>query len=40
MAFNYGDPEFKTFLEAVVADMQDQIAAALVKYSDPKYIKQ
>ena len=39
MAFNYGDPEFKTFLEAVVADMQDQIAAALVKYSDPKYIK-
>ena len=40
MAFNYGDPEFKTFLEAVVADMQDQIAASLVKYSDPQYIKQ
>jgi ABC-type amino acid transport substrate-binding protein len=40
MAFNYGDPEFKTFLEAVVADMQDQIQASMVKYSDPKYIKQ
>ena len=40
MAFNYGDPAFKTFLEAVVADMQDQIAASLVKYSDPQYIKQ
>ena len=40
MAFNYGDPEFKTFLEAVVAAMQDQIAASLVKYSDPQYIKQ
>ena len=40
MAFNYGDPEFKTFLEAIVADMQDQIEASMVKYSDPKYIKQ
>ena len=40
MAFNYGDPEFKTFLEAVVADMQDQIEASMVKYSDPQYIKQ
>ena len=40
MAFNYGDPEFKAFLESIVADMQDQIAASLVKYSDPRYIKQ
>ena len=40
MAFNYGDPEFKSMLEAIVADMQDQIAASMVKYSDPQYIKQ
>ena len=40
MAFNYGDPEFKAMLEAIVADMQDQIAASMVKYSDPQYIKQ
>ena len=40
MAFNYGDPEFKAMLEAVVADMQDQIEASMVKYSDPQYIKQ
>lgn len=40
MAFNYGDPEFKTMLEAIVADMQDQISASMVKYSDPQYIKQ
>ena len=39
MAFNYGDPEFKAFLEAVVADMQDQVAASLVKHSAPEYIK-
>ncbi len=40
MAFNYGDPEFKAMLEAIVADMQDQIEASMVKYSDPQYIKQ
>ncbi len=40
MAFNYGDPEFKALLEAIVADMQQQIEAAMVKYSDPSYIKQ
>ena len=40
MAFNYGDPEFKAMLEAIVADMQDQISASMVKYSDPQYIKQ
>ncbi len=40
MAFNYGDPEFKTFLEAVVADMQDQIDDAIVKYSASSYMKQ
>ena len=40
MAFNYGDPEFKAMLEAIVADMQGQIEASMVKYSDPQYIKQ
>ena len=40
MAFNYGDAEFKSFLERVVADMQNQIATSLVKFSDPKYMKQ
>ena len=40
MAFNYGDAEFKSFLEAVVADMQPQIDAAIVKYSSTAYMKQ
>ena len=39
MAFNYGDAELKTFLEAVVAEMQGQIQASMVKYSDPKYME-
>lgn len=33
MAFNYGDPELKKFLEAVVADMKPQIDASIIKYS-------
>ena len=40
MAFNYGDAELKSFLEAVVADMQPQIDQAIVKYSGTKYMKQ
>lgn len=40
MAFNYGDAELKSFLEAVVADMQPQIDQAIVKYSATKYMKQ
>ena len=32
MAINYGDPEFKKFLEAVVADMKPQIKASLIKH--------
>lgn len=40
MAFNYGDAQFKSFLEAVVADMKSDIEAAIVKYSAPKYMKQ
>lgn len=40
MAFNYGDPEFKKFLEAVVTDMQDQIKASIVKYSSLEYMLQ
>ncbi len=38
MAFNYGDPEFKKFLEAVVADMQAQINASIIKYSAIEYM--
>jgi len=32
MAINYGDLEFKKFLEAVVADMKPQIKASLIKH--------
>ncbi|MBI3455056.1 MAG: transporter substrate-binding domain-containing protein [Candidatus Rokubacteria bacterium] len=38
MAFNYGDPELKKFLEAVVADMKPQIDASIVKYSAIEYM--
>jgi polar amino acid transport system substrate-binding protein len=40
MAFNYGDPEFKKFLEAVVKDMEEQIKASIVKYSSLEYMVQ
>ena len=40
LAFNYGDAEFKNFLQAVVDDMGDDIANSLVKFTDPKYMKQ
>jgi polar amino acid transport system substrate-binding protein len=39
MALNYGDPEFKKFLQAIVADMQEQINASIVKYSSPEYLR-
>ena len=40
MGLNYGDPEFKKFLEAVVVDMKSQIEASIVKFSATKYMKQ
>lgn len=40
MAFNYGDPELKKFLEAVVADMKDGIKASLDKHSQLEYMLQ
>ena len=38
MAFNYGDAELKKFLEAVVADMQDQLRASLQKHSQLEFM--
>jgi polar amino acid transport system substrate-binding protein len=32
VAFNYGDPEFKKFLESAIADMRDDIKKSLVKH--------
>ena len=38
MAFNYGDPKFKAFLQAVVDDMQGDIEASIVKHSAPEFM--
>ena len=38
MGFNEGDPELARFLQAVVASMQAEIDAAILEYSDPKYM--
>ncbi len=40
MAINYGDPEFKKFLERAVADFQDQFKASLLKHSSLEFILQ
>jgi ABC-type amino acid transport substrate-binding protein len=40
MAFNYGDAELKKFLEAVVADMQDELRASLQKHSQLEFMLQ
>jgi polar amino acid transport system substrate-binding protein len=40
MAFNYGDPELKKFLEAVVADMKDELRASLQKHSQLEFMLQ
>jgi polar amino acid transport system substrate-binding protein len=40
MAFNYGDPELKKFLEAVVADMQNDLRASLQKHSQLEFMLQ
>ena len=38
MGFNEGDPELANFLQAVVDSMQAEIDAAILEYSDPKYM--
>jgi polar amino acid transport system substrate-binding protein len=40
MAFNYGDAELKKFLEAVVADMQNELRASLQKHSQLEFMLQ
>jgi polar amino acid transport system substrate-binding protein len=40
MAFNYGDAELKKFLEAVVADMKDELRASLQKHSQLDFMLQ
>jgi cyclohexadienyl dehydratase len=40
MAFNYGDPELKKFLEAVVADMKDELRGSLQKHSQLEFMLQ
>jgi polar amino acid transport system substrate-binding protein len=40
MAFNYGDAELKKFLEAVVADMKDELRASLDKHSQLEFMLQ
>jgi hypothetical protein len=40
MAFNYGDPERKKFLEAVVADMKDELRGSLQKHSQLEFMLQ
>jgi polar amino acid transport system substrate-binding protein len=40
MAFNYGDPELKRFLEAVVAEAKEEIRASLQKHSQLEYMLQ
>jgi hypothetical protein len=38
MGFNKDDPAFTAFLQAVVDSMQEDIDAAILEYSDPKYM--
>jgi ABC-type amino acid transport substrate-binding protein len=38
MGFNKNDPAFTAFLQAIVDDMQEEIDAAILEYSDPKYM--
>jgi cyclohexadienyl dehydratase len=40
MAFSYGDPELKKFLEAVVADMKDELRSSLQKHSQLEFMLQ
>ena len=38
MGFNKNDPAFTAFLQSVVDYMQEDIDAAIIEYSDPKYM--
>jgi polar amino acid transport system substrate-binding protein len=38
MGFNKNDPAFTAFLQSVVDAMQEDIDAAIIEYSDPKYM--
>jgi polar amino acid transport system substrate-binding protein len=38
MGFNKNDPAFTAFLQAIVDDMQEDIDAAIIEYSDPEYM--
>ncbi len=38
MGFNKNDPAFTAFLQSVVDAMQDDLDAAIIEYSDPKYM--
>ena len=39
LAFNYGDPAFKKFMEAIVTDMKDQINVSTEKYGTVEYLR-
>ncbi len=38
MGFNKNDPAFTAFLQSVVDEMQEDLDAAIIEYSDPKYM--
>lgn len=38
MGFNKNDPAFTAFLQSVVDAMQEELDAAIIEYSDPKYM--
>jgi polar amino acid transport system substrate-binding protein len=38
MGFNKNDPAFAAFLQSVVDEMQEDLDAAIIEYSDPKYM--
>lgn len=38
MGFNKNDPAFAAFLQSIVDDMQDELNAAIIEYSDPEYM--
>jgi polar amino acid transport system substrate-binding protein len=38
MGINKNDPAFAAFLQAIVEDMQEDLNAGIIEYSDPKYM--
>lgn len=38
MGINKNDPAFAAFLQSIVDDMQDELNAAIIEYSDPEYM--